>query len=206
MAIGKYLSRIENLYKIIDSYPDEYIAIKKQAKQYIQNNSGIDENGRINIFHRPWKARLNWGLMIYKGADIDWINQVEDSIKMEIPDFYKTFLININGCFLYDISMFGIIHSLTRSFLQCHDLVTANNNWIKGFDVDQDLFHFGGGTYSEEENTGYFYGDNKIISARKNGKIVSEWTSFSKFLNDELNRAENEMLKEVPKNMKLVLT
>ncbi len=88
---------------------------------------------------------------------------------------------------------------MTRSFLQCHDLTRANIDWIKEFDVDQNYFHFGGGHYSYEENAGYFYGQNRIISVRKNGKVVNEWTSFSNFLNDELARAESKMLKDIPK-------
>jgi hypothetical protein len=206
VAISLTHSKMENIFKIIDSYPDEFFAIKKQAKKYIRNDSNIDNNERVNILHRPWVAPLNWGLMIYKGADIDWINQVEDSIKKPIPTFYKSFLTKINGCFLYDISMFGLIHSLTRTYLQCHDLTTANIYWIKEYDFDQSFFHFGSGHYSYEENTGYFYGQNKIISVRKNGKFVNEWTNFSDFLNDELVRAENKMLKGVPKKIRLVVT
>ena len=197
---------MENLYKIIESYPDEYIAIKKQAKKYIENGSEIDESKRLNILHRPWVAPLNWGLMLYKGTDMKWIDEAEKNIERSIPDFYKHFLTNINGCFMYDISMFGLIHSLTRSFLQCHSLTAANHDWIKGFNIDQSFFHFGGGTYSYDENTGYFYGQNRIISIRKNGKLVNEWNNFSEFLNDELTRAEKEMLKDVPKKTKLFLT
>ena len=197
---------MDNIYKIIDTYPDEYLAIKKQARKYIQNGSNIDNNQRINILHRPWVARLNWGLMLYKSADTKWIDEAEASINKTIPDFYKRFLTNINGCFIYDISMFGLIHSLTRSFLQCHSLTIANNDWIMEFDVDQSLFHFGGGRYSHEENTGYFYGQDKIMSIRKNGKLVNEWSSFADFLNEELIRAENEMLKKIPINTKLVVT
>ena len=197
---------MDSIYKIIDSYPDEYFAIKKQAKKYMQNGSNIDKHERINILHRPWVAPLNWGLMLYKGADIKWINQTEESTKKTIPDFYKNFLTKINGCFLYDISMFGLIHSLTRSFLQCHDLTTANIHWIKEYDVDQSFFHFGGSTYSYDENMGYFYGQDKIVSIRKNGKLVNEWSNFADFLNDELTRAEKEMLTEVPKKVKLVVT
>jgi hypothetical protein len=198
--------KMNDIYKIIDTYPDEYLAIKKQAIKYIQNSSNLDDNQRINILHRPWVARLNWGLMIYKGADTKWINEAEGNINKKIPDFYKRFLTNINGCFLYDISMFGLIPSLTRSFLQCHSLTIANNHWIKEFDVDQSLFHFGVGPYSHQENTGYFYRHDKIMSVRKNGKLVNEWSSFSDFLNDELTRAENKMLEEVPKEVKLVVT
>lgn len=197
---------MENIYQIIDSYPDEYLTIKKQARKYVHNGSNIDDNQRVNILHRPWIAHLNWGLMLYKGADEKWIIEAEATINKTIPDFYKRFLTNINGCFLYDISMFGLIPSLTRSFLQCHDLTTANIEWIKEFDIDQSFFHFGGGTYSYEENTGYFYGQNTILSIRRNGKIVKEWNNFSDFLNDEMTRAEKKMLKEVPKKTTLSVT
>ena len=197
---------MKDILKSIDTFPDEYFAIKKQAKKYSLNGSTIDDDQQINILHRPWVARLNWGLMIYKGVDTKWISEAEVTINRTIPDFYKRFLTNANGCFLYDISLFGLTHSLTRSFLQCHSLISANNDWIKEFDVDQNLFHFGGGTYSDEENTGYFYGLNKIMSVRKNGKILQEWTSFSDFLNDELDRAEREMLKDIPKQIKLIVT
>ena len=197
---------MENIYKIIDSCSDEYLAIKRQAKKYLQNGSNIDNNLRINILHRPWVARLNWGLMLYKGADTKWINDAEESIGKTIPDFYRNFLTTINGCFLYDISLFGLIYSLERSFLQCHNLKTANINWIKKFEVDQSFFYFGSGIYSYDENTGYFYGQNKIVSIRKNGNAVNEWSSFSAFLNDELERAEKEMLEEVPKKVTLVVT
>jgi hypothetical protein len=197
---------MEDIYKTIDIYPEEYLAIKKQAKKYIQNGSNIDNNQRINILHRPWVAPLNWGLMLYKGADTKSIEEAELTIGKTIPDFYKRFLTNFNGCFLYDISMFGVIHSLTRSFLQCHSLTTANNNWIKEINVDQNLFHFGGGRYSYEENTGYFFGQDKIMSIRKNGKLVNEWSSFSDFLNEELLRAEKEMLKKIPAKTELVVT
>jgi hypothetical protein len=190
---------MEEINKIIDSYPDEYLAIKKQAKKYIHNNSDIENNGRINILHRPWVAPLNWGLMLYKGADNEMINKAENLINKPIPEFYKNFLTKINGCFLYDISLFGLIPSLTRTVLQCHDLTIANTYWIKEFDVDQSLFLFGGGYYSYEENTRYFYGQNKIISARMNGEFVNEWVNFSDFLNEELARAENKMLKDIPK-------
>jgi len=195
-----------DLYKIIDSYPDEYMVIKEQANKYIQNGSNLDKAGRLNILHRPWVAPLNWGLMIYQGTDMKWINEAEQIIEKTIPDFYKRFLTNINGCFLYDISLFGLIHSLTRSFLQCHSLTSANRDWITEFKIDQSFFHFGGGVYSDDENTGYFYGQNKIMSVRKNGKLVNEWSNFSNFLNDEVLKGEKEMLKEVPKKIKLVVS
>jgi hypothetical protein len=43
------------------------------------------------------------------------------------------------------------------------------------------------------------------IQKRKNGKIVYERNDFSDVLNDELASAETEMIKEVPKSIKLVI-
>jgi hypothetical protein len=195
---------MEIINKIIDSYPNEYLAIKEQAKKYILNGSNIDEKGRLNILHRPWVAPLNWGLMIYKGADKQLLCEFQYDNEINIPAFYREFLENINGCFLYDISLYGIIPSLTRSFLQCHSLQTANTYWKNEFKVDNSYFHFGGSIYNYEENVGYFYAKNKIISIRKNGKIVGEWNLFSSFLNDEIIRSEKGMLKEIPQDIKLI--
>lgn len=103
------------------------------------------------------------------------------------------------------MSLFGIIESFTRSFLQCHSLQTANVYWKNSFKVDKTFFCFGGSPYSYEENVGYFYDGNKIISIRKNGEIVGEWNDFSMFLNDEISKSEKRMLKETPANIKLIV-
>ncbi len=194
---------MENINKIIDSYSDKYFAIKEQARKYILNGSNVDEKERLNILHRPWVAPLNWGLMIYKGASKEVLCEFQYDSKIIIPTFYREFLENINGCFLYDISLYGIIPSFTRSFLQCHSLQTANDYWKGGYEVNQTYFHFGGSSYNYEENVGYFYGENKIISILKNGLIVGEWTDFSVFLNDEIRKSEKKMLKETPKDINL---
>jgi hypothetical protein len=201
---------MEDLTSQIDNYSDEYLAIKRQAKKYFRNNSTIDNNDTLNIFHRPWVAPFNWGLNIYKGADKDWLEQFEQETKKIIPTFYKRFLSAINGCFIYDLSLFGLPPSLylnrtlDRSQLQCHDLASANRNWIYEYKVDKNSFHFGNRAYTYDENVGYFFYDNKIKSLRTNGKTVNQWDNFSDFLNDEINEAENMMLKEVPKETKIL--
>lgn len=50
----------------IDSLPDEYISLKQQARKYLRNNSNVDKNETVNIFHRPWEAPFNWGLCYTK--------------------------------------------------------------------------------------------------------------------------------------------
>lgn len=197
---------MENINKIIDSYSDKYFAIKEQARKYILNGSNVDEKERLNILHRPWVAPLNWGLMIYKGASKEVLCEFQYDSKIIIPTFYREFLENINGCFLYDISLYGIIPSFTRSFLQCHSLETANTRWIHEYKVDKSYFYFGGSSYNYEENVGYFYDENNIISIRKNGEIVGEWTDFSNFLSDEISKSEKKMLKNLPSNINLIVT
>jgi len=196
---------MENINKIIESYPDKYFAIKKQVQKYILNNSNIDEKERLNILHRPWVAPLNWGLMIYKGASKEVLCDFQYDNEINIPAFYREFLENINGCFLYDISLYGIIPSLTRSYLQCHSLEAANARWIHEYKVDISYFYFGGSSYNYEENVGYFYDGNKIISIRKNGQIIDEWIDFSCFLEDEISKSEKKMLEKIPQNINLIV-
>ena len=93
---------------------------------------------------------------------------------------------------------------LNRSSLQCHDLTTANNNWIREYDVDPNLFHFGGRSYNDDENVGYFFDKQKILCCRKNGELINKWNTFSKMLSDEIKIVEQEMLDEVPREIHLI--
>jgi hypothetical protein len=196
-------NRIENL-------PPELDSIANQANKYLENNSSINELV-LNILHRPWIARLNWGLMLYKGANVNWFIEFTERTGKEIPKFYIDFLKSINGGFIYDISLYGLTPSLynsgklNRSILQCHDLTTANNNWIRGYEVDPNLFHFGGRSYTDDENVGYFFDKQKILCYRKNGELINEWDTFSKMLSDEIKIAEQKMLDEVPKEIELII-
>ena len=203
-------SDIANLMSKIDNYPDEYLPIKRQAKKYLRNNSTIDNDRTLNIFHRPWVAPFNWGLTLYKAAEKNWINEFERQTQKIIPNHYKNFLLTINGCFIYDFSLYGLTPSiylnrtLDRSQLQAHDLTIANREWLYEYKVDKNSFHFGSRAYTYNENVGYFFYDNKIKSITKNDKTVNEWHNFSNFLNDEIREAENMMLEEIPKEFEIL--
>lgn len=170
-------SQTEILLAKINAYPDEYLSIKRQAKKYISNNSSLDKDDTLKIFHRPWVAPLNWGIRFYKGADGKWLEEYENRTQTTIPNAYKKFLLTINGCFIYDLSLFGLTPSiyskgtLDRSELQCHDLISANKDWIREYPLNQDYFHFGGHAYTYEENVGYFFHENKIKSLLRVAKL-----------------------------------
>ncbi len=193
----------------IDNLPPELDSIANQARKYLENNSNINEFV-LNVLHRPWVARLNWGLMLYEVADVNWFDEFTNRTGKEIPKFYKDFLKSINGGFIYDLSLYGLTPSLynsgqlNRSILQCHDLTTANNNWIREYEVDPNLFHFGGRSYTYDENVGYFFDKQKILCYRKNGELINEWDTFSKMLSDEIKIVEKKMLDEIPKEIDLI--
>jgi len=200
----------ETILKKIDSYSDLYLPLKQQAYKYINNNSNISKNKTLNIFHRPWVAPLNWGIKFFEKAKLNWFEIFQEKTNKKIPNFYKEFLMEINGCFIYDLSLYGLTPSiytkglLDRSQSQCHDIGSANSTWIHSYEIEQDCFYFGGRAYNFEENVGYFCNkENKIISILKNGKIVSEWNTFTDLLLEEIPLAEKMMLREIPQDVKI---
>ncbi|HVU56229.1 MAG TPA: hypothetical protein VHD83_14290 [Puia sp.] len=201
---------LQTLTSAIHTLPDEYLPIKQQALKYINNNSRIDNNNTLKILHRPWVAPLNWGLMLYPGASQDWLSEYRPKTGRIIPDFYGRFLSAINGCFIYDLSLYGIPGSmheknlLNRRVLQCHDLAIANHDWMLEYKVPSGYFYFGSRSYSYSENLGYFWHNDKIKAVRKNGKTLAEWTDFTSFLQDEIAVAEKKMLEQAPRDVRLL--
>jgi hypothetical protein len=189
-----------------ETFPIELKPISIQIKKYLDNNSNIDELV-INVLHRPWIARLNWGLMLYKEVKREWFSEFKKRTGKEIPDFYKDFLKHINGGFIYGISMYGLTPSffetglLNRTILQCHNLATANIQWIAEYKVDMDLFHFASRNYSNDENVGYFWKDDIILCYRKSGELLKQWNSLEEMLYEEIDIAEERMLSEIPKEI-----
>jgi hypothetical protein len=149
----------------------------------------------MQIAHRPWVAPLNYAVSLFPPAKEAWIRKFKGK---RIPDSYREVLRATNGLFAFGLSLYGLTPSLQaklplldRSKLQCLDLGTANEGWIVGYQVDRSLLYFGGRHYSYTENSGYFMSaEGQVQAIRKNGKIVGQWASFSRFLRDELREAE----------------
>jgi hypothetical protein len=201
----------DNIYNEIEKLPHFLFSIKEQGKKYYKNNSKIDSYA-IHVLHRPWVAPYNWGLSLFKGVNPDWLTQFTKLTNKAVPDFYRDFLLAMNGCFIYDMALYGLTPSLynngilNRTMLECFDLTTANNNWILEYDIPNNLFHFGGRAYSDSENIGYFIGQNQNIKAiRKNGQEIHEWVDFKTFLTDEIAVAEKIMKSEIPKGTVLII-
>lgn len=203
---------VDKVKKRLKKIDKKYPAISHQCYRYIENNSKIDENNNINIFHRPWVAPQNWGIKLFDSVKSKWIKDFKTRTEKSIPDFYKDFLKISNGGFIYDLSLYGLPPSiytkgvLSRSVLQCHDLTSANNSWIVEYDIDKDSFYFGGRAYTFDENVGYFYKKNEILCARKNGEIIAKWNDFNDFINDEVKEAEKMMQDKTPENTEIIIS
>lgn len=195
---------MKEIFTRIESFPIELKPISMQIEKYLDNNSNINASV-LNVLHRPWIAPLNWGLMLYKEAKTEWFLDFKEKTGKEIPDFYKDFLKQINGGFIYGISMYGLTPSffetglLNRTLLQCHNLATANNQWIANYKVNPNLFYFASRNYTEDENVGYFWNDGIIMCYRENGELLKQWNSLKEMLNEEIEIAEQIMLSEIPK-------
>ncbi|MBW3624169.1 MAG: hypothetical protein KY468_12245 [Armatimonadetes bacterium] len=183
--------------------PNDWAALKELGLKYLSRCCAVDTNDTLLIGHRPWIAPENYAISVFTPAKKVWVSKFKGR---KIPKAYQDFLLISNGLFAFDLSLYGLPPSmqetpprLGRSKLQCHDLLSANENWIREFEVSETSFHFGGRAYTEDENIGYFFSEESVIQAiRYNGKKVAEWITMSDFLADELSAAEQSAVSETP--------
>jgi len=74
------------------------------------------------------------------------------------------------------------------------DLTIANTDWIREYDIDQNLFHIGSRHYSYSENIGYFMDKETILSIRTTGEVVNFFATLRDFFESEIDAAEQIMI------------
>ena len=192
----------EELVIFLNNLKPEFDSIKLQATKYVDAESNIRDDGAAKIYRRQWVAPQNFGLLLFPPAEEILFKKFHEETNLIIPKLYQDILSQMNGCFVYDFELFGLLETnlLDRTILQQHNLKVANVSWITSYNIDENLFHIGGRLYSEIENIGYFIEENKILAIRENGEILNVWTNFSDFLNHEINIAEQIMLDEKNNN------
>ncbi|GHS85135.1 hypothetical protein FACS1894103_6410 [Campylobacterota bacterium] len=192
----------ENSYTIL--LPNDYEIVVLDPKldsvvYYI--NSGKITLGGLYFGNHPSEPE-SYMIELYRGIDGDWIEKFKNNTQIDIPHIYQNLLLQINGFFIFDISLYGLTPSiyakglLDRKMLQCQSLDDANTQWIREFKVSNTYFHIGGRSYSDEENIGYFIIDNKIQTILENGKIINEYKNIKDFLTEEIKIAEEMYLEE----------
>ena len=184
----------------LNSLPVELSPLSELGMRYLKYRSSIDTDRSVHIAHRPWLHYLNYALTFFPPAKKTWMRDFRGK---RIPVSYQRVLLATNGVFAFGLSLFGLAPSmqkaqptLDRSRLRCLDLSLANRDWLKEFDVDQTLFHFGSREYSHSENIGYFISsDSRIHAFRRTGDLLCEWSSLRAFLSSELRVAEQNAQK-----------
>lgn len=181
--------------------------VRQQASRYyyFDEKANIRTDGTVQLFNMTWVAPLKYGLLLFPPAPELFIQTFEIEENIIIPPLYKDILSAMNGCYLYNFTLFGLPESmykkglLDRSDVFQFDLSTANNFWKLEYNIDSGLFHFGGRAYSDEENIGYFIDNNQhILSVLQSGEVIKSWASFKSFIKDEVLEAEAMMRKNLP--------
>jgi hypothetical protein len=195
--------------KFLDNLAVELKPIVEQATKYysFDEKAAIRKDGALQLFNRPWVAPENYGLLLFPPASNELIDKCERRSKLKFPDAYRKILAVMNGCFIYDLALYGLPETLystgllDRSTLNQFDLGIANKFWKYQYETDTDrLIHIGGRAYSSDERIGYFMNsDNRILSLRKNGEQLNTWTDFRDFLSDEIIVSEKMMTGKMPK-------
>lgn len=192
----------EKINGLINKFDNELASIKDCGEKYLQYCSIIDTDNSIKIGHNPVVAPNNYIVVLYEGVKKSWINKFKANTKIRIPKAYEKVLLNLNGCFVFGMVLYGLTPSLYNakvfdmSMLQCLSLDRANTQWIREYGIGTDCFHFGGRSYSYNENVGYFITENTIEAKLKNGEIVKEYANIKEFLENEIKISEEMYLKE----------
>ena len=196
--------------------------LKKTCEQYINYTSMIDgdftedKNGNtlsflemICIGYNPCLYHKSYAFTLNKGINPSWLDIFYSQTNIRIPEVYAKFLIEMNGCHLFDLMVDGftllglppckyykenikpyMVHDLDHS-----NIKRINNdddwyfNYFDGFNIGYRSADF------QDILVGYFIIENKIISASYGGKIENEYNNFTDFLENEILLAKNNFFK-----------
>lgn len=158
----------------------------------------VTSGSALLLSHRPAIGPKAYAVSLYAPLTKEELDTYAEAEGLVIPSHYKALLRSINGAQIFELSLFGLHASargqprlLDRSSHKPLDLVAANRHWRAKYNAASDLFYFGSGTLSENENVGYFIdGIGGVFALRKNGGIWRQWTTFGRFLSDEIERLE----------------
>jgi hypothetical protein len=179
------------------SLPAELEPLKLVARRYLADRPRLSADGTLQIGPAPWSGSEAFSIILYPPAARAWLTAFERRVG-PIPGRYAAVLQALNGCFAFSLSLYGLPPSLQsepplldRRVLQPHDLEAANTRWARDYLGANGEFHFGGRSWSDVENVGYFVDPNDAFRSRlTGGEVVQQWGSLRALLAEELLAAE----------------
>ena len=107
----------EKINEILNNFDNEFISLKNCGKKYLKYCSIIDIDNSIKIGHNPVVALENYIIVLYEGITKSWINKFKTNTKIKIPEIYQDLLLKINGCYIFDMTLYGLTPSLYNNKL-----------------------------------------------------------------------------------------
>jgi hypothetical protein len=200
----------QRILERLQEMPPECAALAGHAGRYARFCSSIAIDDTLQIGHTPWRAPEAYTFSLFVPAKKTWFQRFRSRTGRQIPQEYRNFLLGMNGCWAYGLALFGLPPSLQRdpplmdrSRVQPLDLDAANRYWAREFKAPDDEFHFGGRSWSDAENVGYFWSESGLHSRRKSGEVVGQWGNLSTLLTEELAAAEGRLAQSTPDNWRI---
>lgn len=189
---------MRSLDERLDQLPHDLQPLAAAVWQHRSRGTNLRPDGTVQVGPTPWVGPEAFAFVLYPGAEQAWLAAFGRRTGRAIPEAYVAVLTALNGCFAFDLALYGLPPSLqepapplTRGTLEPLDLETANRYWAQEYRGAGDEFCCGGCTLTATENVGYFVTSNGLFrSRRKEGEVLREWASIGHLLTEELPAAE----------------
>lgn len=198
----------QEILRRLNGFPEDLASLRDRAARTARYCSSIAPDDTLQVGHQPWVAPEAYAIRLFAPAKKAWFAAFKERTGRTIPAAYRDTLLTVNGCSFYGLELYGLPPSLQgpaprldRSRPQPLDLATANPGWAHEYATDAGQFHFGGRSWTPEENVGYFWLDARkptLRSVRKSGEVVGEWGDLRALLADELDAAERRSVEDTP--------
>ncbi|HJU69933.1 MAG TPA: hypothetical protein VJ650_16965 [Gemmatimonadaceae bacterium] len=200
------MTRDSELRERFTSWPPSLAALRDLVERYASRGVVKRADGAIQIAPTPWVGSEAFAVVIFPPAEPTWIADAAERMGVPIPAPYAEILRATNGCFAFDLSLYGLPSAgqgatprLDRATLQPFDLERANRSWAREYRARPNGLYIGGRSWSREANCGYFLADDgSIRSVLRSGESVGTWPSAELMLATELPIAERGMLNQAP--------
>jgi hypothetical protein len=195
-----------DIVRHLASWPRSLTPLRQVVERYASHGVVKRSDGAVQVAPTPWIGAEAFALILFAPADPAWIVSFGERTGTAIPDPYAEILRATNGCFAFDLSLYGLPPAmqgarprLDRTTLQALDLGLANRSWVREFRTHPDGLYVGGRSWSREANCGYFLAaDGSIHSVLRTGEVVGTWSSLELMLSAELPIAETRALEQAP--------
>jgi hypothetical protein len=189
---------VRSLDERLDQLPPDLQPLAGAVWEHRSRGTNIRGDGTVEVAPMPWVGPEAFAFVLYPAAEPAWLAAFARRTGRAIPETYAAVLAALNGCFAFDLALYGLPPSLqapppllARGTLEPLDLETANRYWAQEYRGAGQEFCCGGCTLTATENVGYFLTSDGLFRSRhKDGDVRREWASIRDLLIEELPAAE----------------